>query len=171
MRFVNNLSIGTCPLVSIVALMKTVNFGDSYTYRPGQAPPQQDWSASTSYQRGEAMHATAQRTADFFQASDNGEFDVDPREGYVRLRNAPAPELLERTTTTVTGFRTPDGDLQVSGENAEHGYGYAPTTLAIHGNEVMMDRPVYLNDRYMSTIESLKDNADGTRTFAMSYYQ
>jgi hypothetical protein len=152
-------------------MMNTMNFGDSYTYRPGQVPPKEDWSASTSYQRAEAMHETAQRTADFFQQADNGEFDIDPREGYVRLRNAPAPELIERQTTTVTGFRTPDGDLHAIGQNNEAEYGQQPTTLAIHGSEVMMDRPVYVNDRYMSTIESLKDNADGTRTFAMSYYQ
>jgi hypothetical protein len=153
--------------------MNTMNFSESYTYRPGQVPPKEDWSASVSYQRAEAMHQTAERTADFFQRSDNGEFDVDPREGYVRLKNAPAPELLERTTTTVTGLRTPDGDLQVTGENSDaaHQANYAPTTLAIHGQEVIMDRPVYLNDRYMSTIESLKDNPDGTRTFSMSYYQ
>ena len=113
------------------------------------------------------MHDTAARTADFFRSSDNGEFDVDPREGYVRLRNAPAPELVERYTTTVTGFQTPDGELSVTAENGEW---KSPTTLVMHNNEIMMDRPVYVNDRYLSTIENLKDNADGTRTFDLNYY-
>lgn len=148
--------------------MKPINFGDSYTYTPGQVPPSQDWSASTLYQRGEAMHETADRTADFFRQADNGEFDVDPRAGYVRLKNAPAEGLVETRTTTVTGFQTPDGELNVTAENAEF---HQPTMLARHGSEITMDRPVYVNDRYMSTIETLSDNQDGTRTFDLFYYQ
>lgn len=150
--------------------MKATAFGESYTYRPGQAPPQQDWSASQAYQRGEKMNQTAEQTSDFFVQADNTAIDLDPREGYVRLKDAAAPQLLEETTSTVTGYRTPDGDLQVTGEN---GGQYQPTTLAIseNGKEVYMDRPWYLNDRYLPTLESLSRNDDGSRTFSLSYYQ
>lgn len=144
-------------------------FGESYTYRPGQAPPPQNWSASQAYQRAEKMNETAQQVSDFFVAADNSEADVDPRAGYVRLKNAEAPALLERTTTTISGFRTPDGDLQVTGENADN---FQATTLAISdsGKEVFMDRPWYLNDRYLPTLESLTQNGDGTRTYSSAYY-
>src|SRR5437868_5463940 len=130
-------------------LETTMNIGtqlrESYTYRPGQVPDKSDWSASESYSRAEAQSEKAHQVTDFFQAADQGPSDIDRREGFVRLQDVPAEGLLEEGTTTVTGFSTAEGDLQVSGQNGV--WNGSQTTMAIsnHGKEVVMDRPVYVN--------------------------
>lgn len=148
------------------------SFSPNYTYQPGKPPAQNNWEANENYSKGEGVRQKAQATADFFAGADNTELDADPRAGYVRLKNAPAPGLLESgngdwATGTVTGFRTPDGNLQAESQNQS---GTPSSMLSIHGDEVTMDRPAYVNDRYMPTLETLRTNADGTYTFSMTYH-
>jgi hypothetical protein len=149
-------------------IMAINQFSPTYTYRPGQPPANQDWEGNESYRRGEDMRNVAKNTEDFFVAHDNTPDDVDPRPGYVRLKNLAAPGLIEKQTVSVDGYRTPDGNLQVTSQNDN-----SQTLLSIarSGQEIYMDRPVYVNDRYMPTLETLNQNADGTCSYAMAYHQ
>ena len=143
-----------------------------YNYRPENPPPKENWSEHQAYQDAEAIHEKATQSLDFFRQADNstaeGLYDLDPREGFVQLREVDAPGLLERHTAQVSGVLTPEGDLFVSGR--ETSFGETSTlTITEDGKEVTMGRPVYVNDRYLPTVENLTYEDDGSRTYQFQY--
>ncbi|MBS2039097.1 hypothetical protein JST97_29210 [bacterium] len=80
----------------------------------------------------------------------------------------PTPELLERNSQIISGFMTPDGGLQAF---EPHPAGQDPSTISVAsgGRDITMERPVYVNDRYAPTLESVILNQDGTRTASWQY--
>lgn len=145
----------------------------TYTYRPSdRVPGEQNGQSFEQAQlraKGDHLDAAAQRVTELFERSDNTAVDTDPRAGFVRLRNLPAAGLLERSTESVTGFRTADGDVSVEGT----GYYKGPSTLTLSNSrsEVTMERPWYDNQMYLPTQEQLTYNADGSRTVSYVYLQ
>ncbi len=151
--------------------MNNINaFTTPFTYRPGQVPPPENWSASSAYHDAESMRATAQRTSDFFATSDNTEADLDPRQGFVRLQQAAGPGVIEERSNQVSGYRTPDGNLQATCVTDDYG---TTSMIAISegGKEVYQDRPVYVNNRYMPTLSTLTQNSDGTCSYSEAYHR
>lgn len=150
-------------------MISTFPNGPSYTYKPADpAPGDQNWEAMQCRQKGAELSGAAQRAADFFSRADNGCADLDPRDGFVRLRNAAAPGLLEQDTQLVSGVRTPDGDLAVDG-GGYYTMGASTLTVSNNGTEISMERPMYSNNMYGPTLEQLSVNEDGTHTVSWIY--
>lgn len=144
----------------------TTQSHERINYRP-ENPPKN----STLYKSSESLVNKANMTRDFFQASDNmdanGIKDLDPRKGFVRLENAPAKGLLERGSTSISGFMTPDSKLTA---NSDTSFGSnVRSSLTMQKDTYSMDRPVYVNDRYAPTTETVKFEQDGSRSFSLTY--
>ena len=149
--------------------MNSVGYSfSSITYKPQNPPGIQNFEIHECYRKGEELLQKAGQVSDFFAQSDNTAVDLDPRPGYVRLNHAFAPELLERNSQVVSGFQTPDGGLQAYEPKAAGG---DPSSLSIAngGKDITMERPIYVNDRYAPTLESLILNDDGSRTASWQY--
>lgn len=149
--------------------MNSVGYSfSSITYKPQNPPSAENFEVHQCYVKGEELLQKAGLVADFFTRSDDSAVDLDPRPGYVRLNRTFAPELLERNSQVVSGFQTPDGGLQAYEPNSAGG---DPSTLCIAngGKDITMERPVYVNDRYAPTLESVILNDDGSRTASWQY--
>ena len=140
------------------------------TYNPSKPPAPQDWSANSLFGEGQAIDEKANNARDFFQRADNKAADIDPRPGYVRLQETPAENLLERNSNNVSGFMTPDGDLWAQAKVGDYNT-TSTLTISNNGREVTMDRPVYVNNKYLPTLENLVYNGNGTRTYSSTYLQ
>lgn len=153
-------------------MQRGMNVGYSFsslTYHPKSPPAaENNFEGHQCYSKGEALVEKAARVSDFFTKSDNSELDLDPRPGYVRLNKAYAPELLERNSQLISGFMTADGGLQAF---EPHPAGQDPSniTVARGGRDITMERPVYVNDRYAATLESVILHDDGSRTASWQY--
>jgi len=148
--------------------MNNVGFSfSSHTYFPQKPPTQEHFEENQCYEKGEELMQKAGQVQDFFTRSDDSAIDLDPRPGYVRLDRAFAPQLLESNSEIVSGFRTPDSGLQAY-EPKTMG---DPSSLTISsgGKDVSMERPVYVNNRYAPTHESVIQNDDGSRTASWQY--
>ena len=141
---------------------------NSITYKPQHPPTSENFEALECYRKGEELFQKAGQVSDFFTQSDNSAIDLDPRDGYVRLNRAFAPALLERNSEVISGFQTPDGNLQAYEPRMAGG---DPSTLSIAkgGRDITMERPVYVNDRYAPTLESVITHDDGSRTASWQY--
>ncbi len=150
--------------------MNSVGYSfSSYTYNPKNPPAQEsNFEEHQCYMKGEELLGKAAQVSDFFTKSDNSAQDLDPRAGYVRLNKAYAPELIERNSQMISGFMTPDGGLQAF-EPRPAGQDPSNLTIANGGKDITMERPVYVNDRYAPTLESVILNSDGTRTASWQY--
>ncbi|MBX3170990.1 MAG: hypothetical protein KF760_26520 [Candidatus Eremiobacteraeota bacterium] len=149
--------------------MNSVGYSfSSITYKPQNPPGPENFEEHQCYLKGEELVRKAGQVSDFFTRSDNSAVDLDPRPGYVRLNRAFAPELMERNSQVVSGFQTPDGGLQAYEPKMAGG---DPSTLSIAngGQDITMERPVYVNDRYAPTLESVILHADGSRTASWQY--
>lgn len=149
--------------------MNSVGYSfSSITYNPQSPPSAQNFEQHQCYMKGEELVLKAGQVSDFFTQSDNSAVDLDPRPGYVRLCRAFAPELMERNSQVVSGFQTPDGGLQAYEPKMAGG---DPSTLSIAngGKDITMERPVYVNDRYAPTLESVILHDDGSRTASWQY--
>ena len=143
-----------------------VGYVNSLTYKPHA--PASAFEENACYLKGEQLVEKATRVADFFTRSDNSAIDLDPRDGYVRLNRAYAPEMLERNSQVISGFRTPDGGIQAY-EPRSAGGDPSTLTIADRGRDITMERPVYVNDRYAPTLESVVLHDDGSRTASWQY--
>lgn len=149
--------------------MNSVGYSfSSITYKPQTPPSSENFEEHQCYIKGEELVHKAGQISDFFARSDNSAIDLDPRPGYVRLNRAFAPELMERNSQVVCGFQTPDGGLQAYEPKVAGG---DPSTLSIAngGKDITMERPIYVNDRYAPTLESVILNEDGSRTASWQY--
>lgn len=149
--------------------MNSVGYSfNSITYKPQNPPGQENFEEHQCYLKGEELVTKAGQVSDFFTRSDNSAVDLDPRDGYVRLNRAFAPELMERNSEVVSGFLTPDGGLQAYEPKMAGG---DPSTLSIAngGKDITMERPIYVNDRYAPTLESVILHDDGSRTASWQY--
>ncbi len=144
-----------------------VGYVNSIHYKPQSPPSTERFEEHECYLKGEQLVEKAARVTDFFRQSDNSAIDLDPRDGYVRLR-AFAPALMERNSEVISGFRTPDGNLQAYEPRMAGG---DPSTLHIAngGKDITTERPVYVNDRYAPTLESVILHDDGSRTASWQY--
>lgn len=149
--------------------MNSVGYSfSSITYKPQNPPSSENFEEHQGYLKGEELLRKAGQVSDFFLKSDNSAIDLDPRAGYVRLNRAFAPDLMERNSQVVSGFQTPDGGLQAY-EPRPAGGDPSSVSIANGGRDITMERPIYVNDRYAPTLESVILNQDGSRTASWQY--
>lgn len=115
--------------------------------------------------QGEVLHNQHMRTRDFFESQDNTSLDLDPRDGYVKLIDCPAPGLILTDTATVYGTLKPNREMSVSDRTSSPLGGDLSMTVRDGGDSVELYVPSLRWGAWGPGLTStLQYNPDGTRT-------
>lgn len=144
--------------------------GRSLTYVADQQPGQ-DPETNEMLSQARALEGKVRDTIDLFSSQDQSEADLDRRIDHVRLKDFPAPGLLEDRTSTVSGFMGPKASLWVQGKSSS--WGDSLLTFQ-QDREAYLELPMYANGTYAPTVESLflERDSEGlapTRVYSWAY--
>lgn len=140
--------------------------GGVYHFTPStpKETPKSNYFAWESRAKADHLESRSEAAKDFFQRADNQEFDRDPRQGHVSLKDVPAAGLIEANTATVSGVMTSSiGFLNVTGKPADAKGETSNLEITYH-DYVTMDRAGSANGNGRRTLETFHARGDEFRT-------